>query len=237
MMKKIKFIPSSKMAKSIVDPPLPSSSKIPRWFKDLDVEIFKNLGPIGPTHDSNLTMKACPPVIDTMTTGYTITLDADVRFVDEKIYGHRALWQVSWPVIGVHSSSQIPKEMVPDGYHPYPFKWERSHGWGIETPPGYSLLYVHPFYRYDLPFISVPGIVDSDSFTVPANIPFFLKKDFIGTIEAGTPIAQVIPIKREPWKYYLDPNPDPENEYRNDNLRKTMYRAYKKRWWNKKTYK
>jgi hypothetical protein len=32
------------------------------------------------------------------------------------------------------------------------------------------------------------------------NIPFFIKKGFTGTIPAGTPMFQILPIKREDWK-------------------------------------
>jgi hypothetical protein len=31
------------------------------------------------------------------------------------------------------------------------------------------------------------------------NIPFFIKEGFSGVIPKGTPIAQVIPFKRESW--------------------------------------
>ena len=33
------------------------------------------------------------------------------------------------------------------------------------------------------------------------NVPFFIKSGFEGVIPAGTPIAQLIPIKREKWVY------------------------------------
>jgi hypothetical protein len=49
------------------------------------------------------------------------------------------------------------------------------------------------------------AIVDSDKFYGSGNIPFFLKADFEGTIEKGTPIAQLIPIKRKSWKAVYDP--------------------------------
>jgi hypothetical protein len=37
--------------------------------------------------------------------------------------------------------------------------------WTIETPAGYSLLFTHPFNRGDLPFTTIAGMVDADSYT------------------------------------------------------------------------
>jgi hypothetical protein len=55
-------------------------------------------------------------------------------------------------------------------------------------------------YRDDLPFYSLPSIVDTDRHPAPVNFPFFLRKDFTGILESGTPIMQIIPFKREEWK-------------------------------------
>jgi len=71
--------------------------------------------------------------------------------------------------------------------------------WTIALPPGWSLLTTHPFNRDDLPFRTLTGMVDSDRFhqiglLFPAR---WLHPDRPCTIEAGTPVAQCIPILRE----------------------------------------
>jgi hypothetical protein len=44
-------------------------------------------------------------------------------------------------------------------------------------------------------------VVDTDTYTSPVNFPFTLNDPkFEGLIPAGTPIAQVIPFKREQWE-------------------------------------
>src|SRR5215472_2332366 len=44
--------------------------------------------------------------------------------------------------------------------------------WDFETPPGYSLLCTHPINRTDLPFRTVTGLVDCDTFyDTPLNFP------------------------------------------------------------------
>jgi hypothetical protein len=47
--------------------------------------------------------------------------------------------------------------------------------------------------------MAVSGIMDADRWKTPGNIPVFFKNDFIGTVPKGTPIAQVLPIKRANW--------------------------------------
>jgi hypothetical protein len=48
------------------------------------------------------------------------------------------------------------------------------------------------------------AIVDSDTFTPPGNYPFYLREDFEGIIPAGTPMFQIIPIKRDDWTSELN---------------------------------
>lgn len=236
-MKKINFVPSTEKSKHVIAPPVPSSRKIPEWFKNIKTNILDNSFTRMPSGGTNLTVKACPAVIDLMTTGYMITLDADISFVDPNQFGYRVMWDVSWPVVSEHFEDQIPKQMVPEGFERTPFKWERSFSWSIQSPPGYSLLYLHPFYRYDLPFLTVPGIVDSDLHDIPINIPFFIKKDFFGVIEKGTPIAQIIPIKRESWSHNISEELLKNYDHKLDILKSTIYRSYKKNVWKKKSYK
>jgi hypothetical protein len=69
-------------------------------------------------------------------------------------------------------------------------------------------LITHPINRYDLPFTSVSGLADYDVYPLPGNVSFHIKEGFEGTIPAGTPIMQIIPIKREDWEHNI--NEDPE---------------------------
>jgi hypothetical protein len=122
----------------------------------------------------------------------------DIRcFYDE--YGNREITWLTGDITPIltHNIEQIGEYPVPDGYEKNVFKW--SGFWGIEAPKGYSLLFMHPLGRFDLPFYSFHGIVDGDKHFPPMHIPFFLKNGFDGIIKKGTPYAQVIPIKRESW--------------------------------------
>lgn len=233
-MKKIKFYADDDLYYEICQAPSPSIKNLPEWYKKTSPRIDNdNIHHILPNGSANMTIKACIPVFDSMTCGYMITLPCDVEFLDSEVYDYRVKWSVEWQVINKHYEKQTDTLVLPKEYDPSAFKWEVP--WVIETPPGYSLLYTHPFYRYDLPFISGTGIVDSDRYDVPVNIPFFIKKDFCGIVPMGTPIAQVIPIKRERWISEKSIHPKNSN-VRYQNLKLQLKKSYKKRWWQKKYY-
>ena len=78
--KDIIFYPSNEKVAMHIDPPMPSSSFIPDWYKNIPKysdgsNKFKNNG--GP--NNNLTVKSCLPVVDSLTSGYMITLPHDIQ--------------------------------------------------------------------------------------------------------------------------------------------------------------
>ena len=81
----------------------------------------------------------------------------------------------------------------------FPIKFHNL--WTIEAPEGYSLLFTHPLNRFDLPFTTLTGLVDSDQYHdnwihFPAH---WHDKNFSGVLPRGTPVAQCVPVKRETW--------------------------------------
>jgi hypothetical protein len=217
-----------------IDPPTPASRNFPDWFKNLAKKIIPNKIPFLPDGQANFTAKACAPLVDSLMAGYTITLPFDVVVTRDKDYKNLFNWQCEWDAVGVHEPRQFPKEGIPVGYEGL-FKWNNP--WVLKTPPGYSLWVTHPVNRYDLPFITMSGFVDADQYqAAPINFPFFLREDFEGTIKNGTPIAQVIPIKRESWSLEELPynNGDIKTPYI---LKRFIEKSYKIQFWNKKDYR
>jgi hypothetical protein len=55
--------------------------------------------------------------------------------------------------------------------------------------------------RPDLPFTTLTGLVDSDTFHFsPVHFPArWHDLEFTGVLPKGTPVAQCIPVKRETW--------------------------------------
>jgi hypothetical protein len=216
--------------------PASATKAIPNWFrsmpkftgKDKKFRLFSD-------SRVNSTVKLCSPFLDSLTLGYTIMLEYDVQVVLE---GDKQ--EFTWKggglnFIGVHSAQQIPSEMIPEGFSSQPFKF--TNRWSIKTPSGYSLLFTHPLNRADLPFFTLSGLVDSDDYHMPVELPFLIRSDFDGIIPAGTPVAQIIPIKRESWKSEYQ-------EFDNNFTEKTravfsskISRSYKNLFWKRKEYK
>jgi hypothetical protein len=226
----IEFYPWGEDIVDIRPYPVPASTKVPNWYKKLrpygEDSTYSHLKP-------NVTLKVCVPFLDAMTAGYSVVLSHSV--VVEKIDG---LSSINWPwggkILTHHEPYQIVPDLVPKGFLSLPMKWEFNYG--IKLPKGYSLLVVHPINRNDLPFQTITGFVDADTYTKPINFPFFLLEDFTGVIEAGTPIAQLIPIKREPWsmkkkKYDLNLIKKIDGKFYT-----LVEKAYKKFFWQRKNY-
>lgn len=231
----IEFIPHNEMAKAIFDPPVPAINMIPESYKGIPYMIEKDkLFKLPDNKSTNLSAKACIPFFDAMTSGYMITSQADVYAVKRPDYNYRLMWEVSWDVITEHGDQQYNPMEKPVGFEKDPFKWETF--WTIKTPPGYSCLFIHPTHRYDLPFMSISGVVDTDTYNLPINFPFFLKEDFEGLIPKGTPIIQVIPFKRDEWTHKIS-DIDPNSQFYLDDLKSVLERSYKKRMWSKKIFK
>lgn len=148
------------------------------------------------------TLKQCPPVLDAMQTGIVFPLATDVVVENGELSWDWDIPRVDTSrltrsPIGVHLPEQAtgaPLNM-PGGQFVIKF----SNFWTIEAPEGTSLLITHPLNREDLPFRTLAGLVDVDTFCdgfvhFPA---LWTDPDFSGTLKAGTPVAQAIPVRRE----------------------------------------
>jgi hypothetical protein len=175
--------------------PEPMKNFIPEWYRKAEATWIDENGEEAPG------LKKCVPYLDTLISGYAITTPADF-YVGENEDGSL---RISWdgpPELGsfiMERPEALGSTMArPAGHHHNHLVW--SGVWGMKTPKGYSLLVTHPLNRFDLPFTTTSGIIDADEFFANGNIPFFMKAGFTGVIPKGTPIAQLIPIKRAKWK-------------------------------------
>jgi hypothetical protein len=176
-----------------IEKPKPAMAYIPEWYKSIESYIDGKKVPLG-DGTTSATIKKCMPVFDSITAGYIITSPADVyvSIKDEKQWFE---WS-NFNLISFHPIDQAPNHPARKP-HEYP-KW--TNPWAIKTPKGYSTLFVQPFHRESV-FTILPGIVDTDTYTAPVNFPMVINDpNFEGLIPKGTPIAQVIPFKRDAWK-------------------------------------
>lgn len=170
----------------------PASKFIPDWYKNMESYVGGKKKPTVENANS-ATIKRCMPVFDTITAGYIITSPADVYV---SIVGGKQFFQwSSFDLISFHPIQQAPEHPARN-QHAYP-KWQNP--WAIRTPKGYSTMFVQPMHRESV-FTILPGIVDTDEYYAAVNFPFVINDtEFEGLIPEGTPIAQVIPFKRDSW--------------------------------------
>jgi hypothetical protein len=174
--------------------PKPASRFIPDWYKNLESYMSGEKKPDG-NGSTTATVKRCMPVFDAISAGYIIVSPADV-YVSQRDGQPYYEW-ANLGLISFHPKEQAPEHPHRNGLNAFP-KWINH--WAIKTPKGYSTLFVQPFHRESV-FTILPGVVDTDTYTAPVNFPFVLNDPkFEGIIPAGTPIAQVIPFKREEWE-------------------------------------
>jgi hypothetical protein len=241
-MKKIIFEAAEPYVDLFLDKPVPSTNQVPKWYRDQ--KLFSNqesdlVKAIKKDPNVSLTYKLCVPLIDTITMGYTLLSSADVlvRNVSEDIKKYKPFitWLTDFSPLDSQPNEMLGNYPIPTGYSNASFRWNND--WKIITPPGYSLLLMHPNHRHDLPFFTLTAIVDTDKFPNKLHLPFFIKEGFEGIIEAGTPIAQIIPIKRDAWESEKKPFQEKSHTIYKNAMKINFIRAYKNKIWSRKVYK
>ena len=209
----------------------PIKKVIPEWYKDCPTFIEGDSPRYLP--ERNLAIKACVPFLDSLMTGYYIPLSTDV--IVESIEGEPYLsWGYGNPV-SQRSSKSAPQLPIPSGCSSLHLTWMLPST--IELPKGYSALFTHPLNRFDLPFISLSGVVDGGFTINPGSYPFFIKKDFVGIIPRGTPIIQIIPFKTENWTSKEDSSLVKKGELEGNRSLSKAIGWYKHNRWTKKGYR
>lgn len=181
--------------------------------------------------EGGMTVKKCVPFLDALTSGYTFYSSADVDYEFGKGFQQFAVV----PTVSMHGKKQLEGVEITPEFDTQPYKWENL--FVARTPKGYSTMFVHPMNRLELPFFTLGGIVDTDLHDVPVNFPFLMKKDFKGTIPAGTPLIQAIPFKREDWKHSVDATHGHTPSMNLSEMHNPPFGFYKKHWWERKSFR
>jgi len=178
--------------------PKPASKCLPNWYKDIPSYVNNKKHIDIENSNIPMTIKKCMPVFDAMTAGYYLFTHCDI-FVTQKDNIPYYSWAIT-PAVEFHNTIQAPNHpsVKPTDYPKFVNKW------GIKTPPGYSVLFINPMHNPSNIFTILEGVVDTDKYTNTVNFPFVLNNNnWEGMIPAGTPIAQIIPFKRDKWKMNL----------------------------------
>jgi hypothetical protein len=215
----------------------PSSEFIPEWYRK-SVSRIPNTNSELLVHNPSVTTstyKRCTPFFDAITAGYMMYLTADIEIIKKENDLPYIMWRTPRTIITEHSPDQWEGLPCPDGYSPFIYKWHNQ--FNIKLPKDYSLLFLSPINRFDLPFLTITGIVDCDMYNGNVHFPFFIKNNFTGIIEKGTPITQIIPIRREYWKKEHGSYDAKSSLLNKENFFSTIKRSYKNNYWNRKEYK
>lgn len=213
-------------------PPKPAVKEVPDWYKNTPEYMPNQSKKIIDILHMPHTIKKCMPVFDAITSGYILYTQVDVQVSKENDVPY-----FTWSdqnAIEFHPVEQAPLHPAKNKT-PYP-KWNNSYA--ISTPPGYSVLFTAPMHRESI-FTILDGIVDTDTYKAPVNFPFILNDSkWEGIIPAGTPMAQIIPFKRESWEHRI--GSDKEREEQNlivKKLKTLFFNSYKRQFWSRKEYK
>jgi hypothetical protein len=231
-----------------IDFPKPASAFIPDWFRKAESFVDRETGLAATAEDPNIFggLKSCMPFLDALSSGYMLISVANIRitknensiveweYVEKNKDGEWEVTNVDWNQISERKGdigSTIPR---PPGFAENHLVW--TNHWGMRTPKGWSVLSTHPLNRTDLPYYSLSGIMDSDKFTLNGNMPFFIKEGWTGVIERGSPIVQLIPIKRSAWISKIKKLSKMDHFFGHE-ARRVPYGYYRKNMWTPKRYK
>jgi hypothetical protein len=173
------------------------------------------------------------PVIDMLSTGYTLLTYQDIN-VHKDDFG---TIYYNAPTLNIELHDTVQFLM-----HPFNKNNQKApkimNPWSIKTPPGYSCLFLPPAHEGNKYFSIFEGVVDTDKYFAPVNLPFVLNDlNFEGIIPAGTPMAMVFPFKRENWTMKKGDREDMRKSGNIMNLLNSQFfDRYKNLFWSSKRY-
>lgn len=246
--------------------PRPMSKMLAEWWKQMPSHGGFDGVPEGSDQINILsgnetpTIKRCIPVLDSLTLGYGLVTTAEMYV--KPYTGEMNTNMADCPQEEVVVEAVHPKrlERIPClelSHHEYgqamlhPLCQKSGQRlrkvftpWRIMTPPGYSVILTEPLNNPNPYWEIIPGVLDSDQFAPQINFMItFRDPGFEGIIPVGTPLAQVIPFKRESWKAHITDSGEDVVDLTNKAEKlfvklNTVFRApYKKFFWSKKEFK
>ena len=228
-MQKVRGVEFSPLYDNLLYPPKPASAVIPEWYKNTESYLMKDK--VALQGQGFATIKKCVPVFDAITAGYIIFSSTDIQV--QRINNES---QFSFPTgsqIETHINLQAFLHPASNGERFPKF----MNPWVIKTPKGYSTLFTQPFHR-EAPFTILDGVVDTDTYHNSVNFPFVLNDpSWEGLIPAGTPLAQIIPFKRESFQMSLKAKNDEAVNKTRAILNSQFFDKYRNHFWSRKEYR
>lgn len=211
--------------------PVPAKRALPDWLKNLPA-VSPNGAP---------TAKKCPPFIDTFSMGYIVPAWQEFNLIPaDGVYSFRA------GVTHIYNPYENPRPVCsyqfPEQYKGTPYEDYQiikiQTPWIIKTPPNTSVLILPPIGDTNLPFEAIPAVIDTDSYHMPFGFTCKIKYNSAESynIQPGTPIAQIIPFRREAWQMESSITTLLNASKVSNKLRSYIMSGYKRLFWKKKEY-
>jgi hypothetical protein len=167
--------------------PYPATRAVPEWLKNMPMD-----------RGEGGTIKRCPPFVEAITAGYIIPVPFDVALSvsAEGVLSAKGA-DPDFPSVSAHHDIQ---------YQGSPFQHSAvlkfRNPWVILTPSDYVCLITAPINRlFELPLLPLTGIVETSQYYREVNVPSvcMMRPGQTATARRGSPLVQVIPIRREAW--------------------------------------
>jgi hypothetical protein len=172
----------------VIPEPQPANRVLPTWYKNLDGKMGEGI--------AKSTVKRCAPFLEAMTRGWIIPLPAELEFKFDEESGDFSFHSgFDKEIMNTHNPRQMGGKSNPMTQMPI---LKFINYWSIKVPEGYSTLLTPPMNRHEPRFRAFSGVVDCDNYFNTINAPaLWTGGSWEGVIEAGTPVVQVIPFKRD----------------------------------------
>ena len=175
----------------IIPEPKPAAKYVAEWFKKCPVELESR----DPSGAKSMGAKRCIPMLDAMSLGYVIPLQADLHIQTNEDKTHIEITNPpSMKICEFHDIKQLGETTAP-GFPTSPLKFINY--WVIKTAPGWSTMITPLVNQFDGHFTCLSGLVDTDRYPKEINFPAaWHTPNFDGLLPAGTPLVVVHPVKR-----------------------------------------
>lgn len=170
---------------------------MPKWFKDMPMDIH-----------GNVTARGCPSFVDLFRSAYVFPAWCDMEFT---FFPQEDRWEYAGPTnffdLSIEHADQQLLDHIPTKNY---FKiLKPSSPWMLKTDPGISILQVQYPFDFQQDFTVWPGVTHNDVY-YETNVQMFIHKKsdepFGVSIKRGQPLALHVPFRREeePWTAEYD---------------------------------
>ena len=222
----IEIIPLKKSYEVFIEkyPPVKASLVPPEWYKKMKRSTLYDsfASEFDPTNHKLVNAKNCPAINDIVNTGIVIPMWATTSVKTVKELHTDDVMSQHWDTrarvatgetlkehITVHLGTQMEGMDLQKTVANTLLKIKVPYKFIV--PEGYNLLFIDPFYHFRKDIRCLPGLIESDKWGY-VTLPFEILDDNVN-IEAGTPLIQVIPVKRYKDKFNLTVRKGTDSEY------------------------